>query len=276
MSELNEKQIDIFEYTDDYRDPLNDILKLKGRIRKGSRGALAKAIRCQGAYISQVLAYKAHLNLEQAERLNEYFGHNRQEAHYFLLLVQKTRASTASLKKYFHEQLEDLQRQRLNLRQRFQAENKLSESDQSIYYSSWIYGAIRVLLTIPEFQTPEKIAAKLKITLNQTKEVLNFLCLRNLAKLEEGKYITTETTMYLGDDSIMLKKHHTNWRMRAIHSLDYIRPDDLHYSSVISLSHADAVEIKKIIVGFLEEVRAVIKKSPEEELFSFDIDFFRL
>jgi len=57
-------------------------------------------------------------------------------------------------------------------------------------------------------------------------------------------------------------------------SLDRLDKKDLHYSSVITASKADADQIKEIMVRAIESVRAVVKNSPDEEGYCYSLDFF--
>ena len=107
----NKKQKDLFEYSS-YKDFITSKVGPRNG-RKGVRGAIARALGCQPTYISQILYAKAHLSLEQAEALTKFFGLTTDEAHFFLLLVQRERAGTQNLKTYFNGQIERVREQRL-------------------------------------------------------------------------------------------------------------------------------------------------------------------
>ena len=81
--------------------------------------------------------------------------------------------------------------------------------------------------------------------------------------------------MHLGNDSALISKHHTNWRLQALRSMDHETKDDLHYSSAITISHKDAVKIKAMLVDSLENIRKVVHPSFAEDLYIFNMDFFR-
>jgi hypothetical protein len=97
-----------------------------------------------------------------------------------------------------------------------------------------------------------------------------------LEKNENGEYSTGHSKIRLGNDSHNILKHHTNWRNQAIDSLDRETPFDLHYSAVLSISAADKVRIKDMILEALKSQLAAADASPEEELYSYCIDFFSL
>jgi len=87
--------VDIYDFGD-YKTYLHT--KVGPRTtRKGIRGALARTLRCQPTYVSQVLYGRAHFSLEQAELVSDFFGHTSDERHYLILLLQKDRAGTKRL-----------------------------------------------------------------------------------------------------------------------------------------------------------------------------------
>jgi hypothetical protein len=65
--------------------------------------------------------------------------------------------------------------------------------------------------------------------------------------------------------------------MKAIQSLEREKTvESLHYSSAITVSESDFVRIKSILIKNIEEIKAIIKDSPAEGVFSFNLDLFRI
>lgn len=64
--------------------------------------------------------------------------------------------------------------------------------------------------------------------------------------------------------------------MRAIDSLEGESTLDLHYSGVVSLSKKDVAKVKDNLLNAIKENIEIIQDSPEEEVYSFCIDFFNL
>jgi uncharacterized protein (TIGR02147 family) len=242
--------------------------------RKGMKTTLAKVLCCQPTYISQVLNGNAHLSLEQAEGANKFFGHTKDECHYFLLLLQKERAGTITLKKYFEEQIQDLALQRMKIEKRLGKNNTLDVAQKSVYYSSWHYAAIHMAITIPTLRTRESIANYLHIPLKRVNVVLEFLLSSGLARHTASGFQANLSEILLGNDSDLIYKHHTNWRNQAIESLEREDVFDLHYSAVVSISSADRAKIKDILLEVIQKNLELIRDSKEEDLYSICIDFF--
>lgn len=242
--------------------------------RRGIKSQIAQVLGCQPTYISQVLHGKAHLSLEQADRLNSYLGHSKEESAFFLLLVQHERAGTVSLRRHFQDLIDEELKRRLIVTHRLGEQTKLSLADQSRYYSSWHYSALHIALTIPELGSPDALAQHFKLPMKKVNEVLRFLLNVGLAKEVGGRLLTGPAIIRLGNDSPNIQRHHANWRQQATESLDREDLGDLHYSGVISLSEKDALKIKDRLLDELKANLKIVRDSPEEKLFGFCVDFF--
>jgi uncharacterized protein (TIGR02147 family) len=243
---------------------------------RGLRKALAEHLGGPTSHVSQVLSGNSQFTLEQAEGVNEFLSHSDEEAHFFLLLVQLARAGTPNLRKRLDLEIQKIVKQRLVLKDRLGVKEGLSREDQVKFYSSWIYGAIHVMLAAKKFQTKEAIAKHLGISLKRAGSIVDFLVKTGLAVQERpGRYAIGTARIHLGNDSDLISKFHTNWRVQAIRSMDREEfGDDFHYSSAISISEEDFTRIKGMLVKAIEEIKPIIRESEAEAAYSFAIDFF--
>src|SRR4051794_5929686 len=90
---------------------------LKSRLSRdkanwGAKTKFAQFIGVQSAFLSQVISEKHALSLEQADLANKFFDHTKEESEFFLLLVSRDRAGSASLRKHFEEQIQKIIHQR--------------------------------------------------------------------------------------------------------------------------------------------------------------------
>lgn len=260
----------------DYKDYLTQVFKNQSNKRSGKIARLAQAIGCHSAYISQVLKGKAHFSLEQSERINQFLNHSKLESHFFILLVQYERAGTNTLKKYFLEQIELAIEKQFELKNRLQFKKTLSKEDQTIYYSAWYYSAVHVLVSVPSITTKEDFSKYLGLSVEKITEVLDFLTSVGLILCKDNRYSIGTSSIHLDRQSPMISKHHTNWRMKAIQSLEHVKTNDLHYSSVITASEQDSVKIRAIMVKAIEDIRTLVSKSKDERGFSYNMDFFEI
>ncbi len=268
------KQLEVFE-AKNYKQYLES--KVGGsHQKKGVKSAMARSLGCQPTYITHVLKGHANLSLEQAETLNTFFAHTKEEGQVFLLMVLRDRAGTHTLKANFQGQIDHILSNRMILTNRLGQRNVLSEVDRAVFYSAWYFLATQIGLTIPEWRTHESLAKNLGLSAKKAAEVLQFLCECGLVKKEGSHFLPTESQIRLGKDSHHILKHHMSWRVKAMESLEHETLEDLHYSGVVSLSETDVVRIKSLLLDQLKENLKIITDSKEERLFVLNIDFFNL
>lgn len=268
--------MEVFDFTD-YKAYLKQ--RLDDRSGGGGRGArarLSRHIGCQTAYTAQVLRGAAQFSLEQGESINEFLGHSNEESRFFLLLLQYARAGSARLRQRFEQEIQAVARSRLALKNRLGVRNELDERAHAIYYSAWYYAATHALVSIAGYQSPAKISRRLGISAGKAQAVLNFLLQTGLLVREgEGLKIGV-ARLHLPHDSPLIAKHHINWRLEAIRSLEQDRVESLHYSSAVSVSREDARRIRELLVKAVAQCKSVVKDSAEEELHALSLDFFEV
>jgi uncharacterized protein (TIGR02147 family) len=266
----------IFEYSN-YKSYLRDLLKSRPRNGYGFKSEIAKALDCRPAFISQVLNNQMQFSPEQAEAFNQFAGHSKDESVFFLLLVQYDRAGSKSLSERIKFQINEFLQKRLILKDRVDIKKTLSAVDQAIYYSSWYYAAVHMLVTIPQYQNKEAIVKYLGLSLDKVNDILEFLISSGLILRANGSLRPGISRIFLGLDSPMIVQHHKNWRLKAIDAFDNDLKRDLHLSTVVTVNRSDAEKIKQKLVQYIEEIRQQIKESQnEEELHCFSVDFFNV
>lgn len=246
------------------------------QVRNGARKKAAESIGCHTAYLSLVLNGDANLNLEQAQKLSTYLGHDTEAEDFFLLLVQLERAGTRELSNYFQNKIEQHLSERQSIRGRLKSKESISVEDQVIYYSKWHYSCVHVLISIPGLQTKAAIAAHLSLPLSLVSEILDFLESRGLALEKNGEYQIGPRHLHLSAESPNINKHHVNWRSKAQQAMDAPKKDDLHYSVVYSMSREDSLRIKHKIMDLIQSNMAIVKDSKEEQAVAFTMDYFEI
>lgn len=265
----------LFDYRD-YRKYLRDQLPTQGP-KRGARSSLAKVMRCQTAFITQVLTGKNQLSLEHAETINEFLHHSDVESEFFLLLVQLDRAGTMALKRRVEGQVQKAIDQQEQVAQRIKKHRPLNETEQWIYYSHWVYSAIHILCSISRHaQDAHSIAAALKTDLELTRRSLQFLMQIGLIKKTSHGFGLTEKFIHVDPSSPMLIRHHLNWRNYVQRSFESPRPEALHFTAVYSMSKADYSRLRKLLLDFVESSNQLIQDSVEEVLINLNLDLHQL
>ena len=267
-------QISVFDYSD-YKAYLSSYFEASGG-RSGLRLKAAHAIDCQTSYFSRVLNGEAHFSLEQGQKLNQFLAHGQDESHYFLLLLQLARSGTKELKKYFEKQIESLLEARNRIEKRVASPTKLSDQDESLYYSTWKYAALHMASLNPKKRSFEALASLLEISLEEVKEKARDLEKMNVVQIKAGEaWPSSATNVHLERESVHISKHHANWRLRGIQEIEKRKSQGVHYSVVYSGSQAALKNVKKRILKLIEENANEVKASDDEALAAFNLDFYQ-
>ncbi len=270
-----ENKSEIFRFLD-YRKYLKEEIAYRDGKSRGFRSRLADQAGFQRTFLSQVLNGTANFNLEHGEAVSQVLGHTNEEADFFMLLILHARSGTQALRDRIQAKINSALERRMVLKNRFNEKDVLSLEDRIEYYGSWIYGALRVLLTIPRYQSRAEVERYFGLPRERIEAALDFLISRGLVRDENGRLEATQKHMYLGNDSRLVSKHHMNWKLRAIDSLDDEKKTDLHFSAVNSLSREDVLKVREALARTLEEIRETVKASNPECLYAVCFDFFEL
>jgi hypothetical protein len=249
----------------------------EGVSKRGIKAQFSHFLRIQPAFLSQVLARKYALSLEQACLGAEFFDLASDETEFLLLLVSLDRAGTPALRKHFQRQIDLILKKRKQVIERLgKASFEISEEAKGIYYSSWVYSGIHVGCTIPRLRSRKAIADYLELPLPLAGKVLDFLVENFFLAKSEDAYLPTAAWARLDKESPHIIKHHTSWRQKAIQNFEVQTDEDLHYSGVFSMDERTAVRIKDRFLDFLKDQLKEIKNAKEEDLFSVGVDCFRI
>lgn len=265
----------LYEYAS-YKKFLNELIRTYPSAGRGQRKSLAEFIGCQVAYVTHVLSGDRDFSLEQAESAARYFALSRGETDYFLALVQENRASTVELRKYFERQLREIRERNGRLDKKLGFKDVLPNEAKLIYYSSWLYSAVHIALTIPNLRTVPALAEKFSVSSAQILQIIEFLCKYGMAYKENNLYKTKSSLLHLEKDSPLIARHHSNWRLRALNALDEIQENNFHYSLAFSVSKKDAQRVREHMMKSFLEIAEIIKPSKEEELMGLCLDLFHV
>lgn len=270
------KSLQIFDFKD-YKTYLTRSLEKRAELERGQRSKLAQFINCQPAYLSLILNGSTHLSPEQAQATNEFLAHTEAESRYFLNLVLLERSGTKTLRDYYLREIEKIKAERAQFKNRIEANRELTEKEQARYYSSWYFAAIHVAASLKHIQTKEQITSALGLPAKTVSEVLEFLTQIGVLKKTGNQYRQGEVSLFIDKQSPFINKHHSNWRVKAIQSLDQVAEKDFHYSGVITCSEEDKVLIKEILMQAVQEIRTLVKNTNKEEVVSvYTMDFYGL
>ncbi len=264
----------IYNY-DDYRAYLKAWIKIQPSAGRGQITQVAKILEIHSTLFSLILSGERELSPDHAFLLSQHLALTNAEADYFMLLVQAGRAGNHLYKKNLKEKIIRAQKQALNMSTRFDHEKKISAEERAIFYSSWLYSAIRLYCSTSEKgKTLEEIASRFSITRPKAHEYIEFLVSASLIFEEKGRYKMGVNRTFLEHGSPHLLRHHTNWRMKALQKSELISESELMFTAPMSIAKADFGKLREELADFLKRMSGTIKDSPAEELACLNIDFF--
>lgn len=268
------KAVDIFEFKD-YRLYLSGWLEEARTLKKSNLSRLAESIGVHTSFLAHVLKGSKNLSFEQAAEMSDAIGHTAHEREFFYALLQIERAGTVKLRKYWQEKRDAIKKEREGLRSRMGAHHELTDRERAVFYSSWIYVAIFVSTDIEGGQTLEQIAERFHLTRAKAQEILEFLVKTGICVLEGARYKMGTNRIYVPNDSPLVVKHHTNWRIRAMQKMDTREDAELFFTSPMSISKADFARVREVFAKAIEETMAICRDSKSEEVVNLNIDLFR-
>ncbi len=263
-------EFNLFQSTD-YRSFLDSRLQERGKRKK-----LCEFIPCQTTFFSNVMAGSANLSLEHAMRVAEFLNLNEKESHYFMLLVQLGKAGSKKLETYYLNQIKALQVDQNKISSKIASHETIAIQDQVQFYNSWIYVAIHILCAVEEFQSRQALRDYFHLPAKEIDPLIDFMIKNGIITETSGRLKQGSARVHLPKGSPFLMKHHSNWRMKSIQSLDHEREQDLHYTLVMSLSKKDVERMKQIIFEAITRTDQLLKETGDEIVYAMNVDWFQV
>lgn len=263
-----------FEFTT-YKDFLHAQVDFH-REDRGYKGRLAEAAGCNRSFISHVLTSHVELTPDHAAGLARLWRLDGDHYEYFLAMVMKDRAATPELKNFFLRKMKELRQRSEDLSKMVAAAEALSIEEERLYYSAWYWSAIHILLSVPGFQTPAAIAARLQLPEKLVRDAIQTMVRMGLVAQKKDVWLLTDKNVHTSRNALYTWMHHKNWRDRAVEDHSKKADQSFHYTGVHSLSRADYEGLKRELAKFLEKSHRTIADSKEETVCCLGIDFFEV
>ncbi len=244
---------------------------------RGLRSKLADHLGCQLSFISLVLTTeKHHFSLEHGQRVCKFFNLSEAETDFFMLLMSRDRAGSKELESFYEKKIQNVLKQRQEIKNRIKDHASLNSDDQALYYSDWYYTAVHMILRCRKSIKASELAELLGLSITKVHECLSFLERTGVVVKEKGLYRVTDVRIHIGEGVPWLNAHHKNWRNRSILSLDNKKEEDMHFTMITSISENAAKEIKKNILRLIQDNEPIIRDADDKVVYNFNLDFFKI
>jgi uncharacterized protein (TIGR02147 family) len=264
----------VYDFSD-YRDFVVQTVRSMPRSGRGEYLKIAKHLAIHTSTLSQILSGLKHLTLDQACSMADYFGLGELETQYLLHLVELERAGTERLRTTLKKQLSKIKEQSRELSRVVPGKRELSDEEKAIFYSNWFYTGIWALTSVPGFQTADSITKYFGLPKLLVNQVILFLVSTGLCVEEKGQLRPGTTYVHLEGDSPLIGRHHASWRQKAIERHPLLSESEIAYTSPMSISKEDAEKIRKLIIGWVEQINKIRDPSPCETLYFLNIDWIK-
>lgn len=262
-----------FFKVEEYRVIIENFLKSKPHQGYGEISKIGKFLKVNPTLVSQVMSGTRDFTCEQGIDLANYLGLSETEAEYFLLLIQRARAGNPRLRKHFDQKLEGLRIQSKDIGRHYAHERQLDETEASVFYSSWLYSAIRVYTSTAEKgRGVEELCERFQISRSRAMDILRFLLQTGLCSEKNGLYMANLARTFGNQKSPHLVKHRSNWRLKAIQKLENVTDDEMSITSVMSISKKDFEEVRRQLTEFIKFLSKTVQETEAEDLAFINID----
>jgi len=168
-----------------------------------------------------------------------------------------------------------LRTQAQRLETRLPKDRELGETEKGVFYSNWIYSAVRNLTALETYNSIQAIADYLKLPRSQVKQVVEFLLETGLCVPTPKGFRSGPKRTHVGASSPFVSRHHQNWRLKGFGQMDLKREDDLFYTGPMSLSRELEAKIRNDLLAFIEKMNKQIHPSRSEVVRCLNIDWFQ-
>lgn len=266
----------IFNY-DDYKQFVRDRISNLPKKGRGQYKVLAERLRVHNVFLSQVFSGEKDLSEEQALELSEYLELSEFETDFFILLVQIRRASTHKLQQRLKNRLNLLRQQSQDLRKRLPQDKQLTEEVRALFYSNWYFSGVRLATSLEKLNTVEEIAEYLNLPRTLVQQINEFLLRHGLILQTKKGLEMGPRRIHVGRESLVLSRHHTNWRLKAIETLPIYDPtNQLFFTGPYALSKKAAKKIHGLLLELIDQATAEAVNSESETMVCLNIDWFQI
>lgn len=263
----------IFNYTE-YKQFVRERVKQMPHRGRGQFRLMALELEVNSTVISQIFKGARELSAEQGIRLAHFLGLSELETKYFISLILLSRAGTQELKSYYAQEAQNIKQQAKTIKSRILEHQEITEQHKALFYSNWYYSGIRILSSLPQYNTTDEIAERLHLPRSVVAQVLEFLLSTGLCVKKQNHISVGPQNTHLDSRSPLINNHRRNWHIKALERINAQDEQDLFYSSPMSLSHEDRALVREELVSHIAKILKRVQKSQEEEVMCLNIDWF--
>ena len=264
----------VFSYSD-YRRFLKDALDWSHK-GKGKLLRLASFLKIHPSRLSRILNEADHPTPEQAYLIGQFLGLGELDGSYFAEMVNLERASHPSFRNHISGKLRSIRHEAEGPAELTPFDRPLTASEEKVYYSSYLYGAVWLSSMVSGRNTAAQIAKNLKLDPQAVERICAFLVSTGLCGLKDGRVVPGARLLKIESDSPQIEKFLGNWRMRGIEKIAVRGEEDLFYSEPMAISEEGFHKVKALLRQTAAEIRKILEQAPGERVACLNWDWYEV
>lgn len=270
--------MNIYEFRD-YRGAFGRLFEREKSLKRGawSIAGLAKAVRIQPSYLTNVTHKRAHFSSDQIHAICEQLKIGGEEADFLVLLMEHERASHSGRKARLAAQVEQARKQNLRAEKFISApEAKLIGEAQERYYLDPNAELLHLYLGIKGAATKvAEIARALSLPEETVAELLAFLQKANLVGIKGGKWQREKIRQHLPRESPLTRPAQLLKRMKSLEHIQKLSANQAYnFSATVTMSEESRLAIQARFLAFLKDCESAVKESEPEGVYQIQFDLF--
>lgn len=241
---------------------------------------LAEAAGCQRSYLSRVINGPLHLTPDQCFLLTSFLHLNESEAQHLHSLLEYDRASAHAYRQTIADRIKRERTKHLELKSQVRGQIPMANHEVNhhwqTYYSSWLYAALHIAVSVPALQTLESLAARFRLDEAMLESYLAQLQVMGLVEHKDKRWKWKSGDIHLPKENPLTVQSHQNWILKAQENIQLRDPQSIHYSVVQSLSADDYDELLRVITKWINDFNKKTGPSRPEEVACLHLDFFKV
>jgi uncharacterized protein (TIGR02147 family) len=259
---------------DSYKTYLNQWVTSQSKGGHGEYRRLALALKVSTTLISQVFKGDKNLSMEMAAEVCDYLNLNEEEADYFLLLVEYEKAGSTKLRGKLKRQIVGIQEKAKKVENRIKKDIELTDEAKAVFYSSWMYSAVRIISALEQYNDVASISERLHIDRNHVQKIVDFLVQHQLCSIENRKIRVGKTKTFLEKGSPFAVRSHQNWRMLGFQKMTTTNDDHFFFTAPMAVSRKVMGQVRQELPDLIERVYKIAGPSDSEVPCCLSIDWF--
>lgn len=193
-----------------------------------------------------------------------------------MMMVEKDRAASFETKDYFEKKIKTLQRSAKNVSKLVATDGQISEIEKSIFYSSWIYSAIRIYCSFDKERSLADICERFDLSRDTATPIMEFLVTSGLCIEKNKRYTVGMKKTHLDSKSPYITRHRINWHLKALAHFENVSDEELVYSAPFSISQEDFQSLREELAHFIKKFVSKVNATEASEMAVLNIDLLKL